>query len=280
MPIGDYARNRYYDPARGRFTTPDPAASGTISRPNSWNRYSYTEGDPVNYNDPEGLFVWNPNYGQPTSPWGGSLFWGSMLPGPVHQPMLGLDGPGGGGGGAGPLKPIGYAGAIKDLLKPNCYKLFGFSSADAAQKAFQGVSFQLTHLGQLQVGPDTSGALETLEGAQPAQNNPGGSNTVQVNYDFNWLDFSSVTAFNVKTNATVQFNYLGGLNAKLGTNMSSSDAANLILLHEFRHTSWLRDVLVCHFAQAIDTKRVDQIHTPPVSKTTVWPVRLYACDMC
>ena len=48
----DYAMNRYYDPARGRFTTADPASSGEISRPNSWNRYSYTEGDPVNYNDP------------------------------------------------------------------------------------------------------------------------------------------------------------------------------------------------------------------------------------
>jgi RHS repeat-associated protein len=57
-----YAKHRYYDSARGRFTSPDPAASGTIARPNSWNRYAYTEGDPVNHNDPDGLFVRNPSY--------------------------------------------------------------------------------------------------------------------------------------------------------------------------------------------------------------------------
>ena len=51
----DYALNRYYDPARTRFTSPDPyVGSGGLSG-DSWNRYSYTEGDPVNQNDPEGL---------------------------------------------------------------------------------------------------------------------------------------------------------------------------------------------------------------------------------
>jgi RHS repeat-associated protein len=58
----DYARHRYYDPARGRFTTADPAASGEVSRPGSWNQYAYTEGDPVNFNDPEGLYIPNPWY--------------------------------------------------------------------------------------------------------------------------------------------------------------------------------------------------------------------------
>jgi len=52
-----YAQNRYYDPARGRFTTPDPAASGKISTPLSWNRYSYVEGDPINLSDPDGLIA-------------------------------------------------------------------------------------------------------------------------------------------------------------------------------------------------------------------------------
>lgn len=32
-------------------------ASGGPSDPSSWNRYSYTEGDPINGNDPSGLFV-------------------------------------------------------------------------------------------------------------------------------------------------------------------------------------------------------------------------------
>ncbi len=102
----DYAQNRFYDPARGRFTSADPAASGTIARPNSWNRYSYTEGDPVNFNDPEGLFIANPWYQTGQNWMSFSLFWGSMLPGPVHQPMLGLDGPGSGGGGLPPCDEL------------------------------------------------------------------------------------------------------------------------------------------------------------------------------
>jgi RHS repeat-associated protein len=52
----DYANNRYYSNAYGRFMTPDPASSsGDPSEPQSWNRYAYTRGDPVNLNDPSGL---------------------------------------------------------------------------------------------------------------------------------------------------------------------------------------------------------------------------------
>jgi hypothetical protein len=49
------ANNRYYSNAYGRFMTPDPyAASGGPSDPQSWNRYAYTRGDPVNRFDPRG----------------------------------------------------------------------------------------------------------------------------------------------------------------------------------------------------------------------------------
>jgi RHS repeat-associated protein len=51
----DYANNRYYSNAYGRFMTPDPyTASGGPSDPQSWNRYAYTRGDPVNRLDPDG----------------------------------------------------------------------------------------------------------------------------------------------------------------------------------------------------------------------------------
>ncbi len=53
----DYADQRYYGNAQGRFMTPDPySASGGTSDPGSWNRYAYTRGDPVNRFDPEGMF--------------------------------------------------------------------------------------------------------------------------------------------------------------------------------------------------------------------------------
>jgi RHS repeat-associated protein len=56
----DYANNRYYSNAYGRFMTPDPYQSnvggpGDPSDPGSWNKYAYTRGDPVNRKDPWGL---------------------------------------------------------------------------------------------------------------------------------------------------------------------------------------------------------------------------------
>jgi RHS repeat-associated protein len=55
----DYADQRYYGNAQGRFMTPDPYfASGKPGSPQSWNRYAYTRGDPVNASDPTGLFLW------------------------------------------------------------------------------------------------------------------------------------------------------------------------------------------------------------------------------
>ena len=44
-----------YASTYGRFNTPDPARSAKAKNPLSWNRYSYTHGDPINRNDPRGL---------------------------------------------------------------------------------------------------------------------------------------------------------------------------------------------------------------------------------
>src|SRR5204862_3146 len=52
----DYAMTRYYANTLGRFLTADPkASSAQPGGPQSWNRYSYTKGDPVNQSDPYGL---------------------------------------------------------------------------------------------------------------------------------------------------------------------------------------------------------------------------------
>ncbi len=57
----DYAHNRYHNPGTGRFLTADPyQASGGPSNPASWNRYSYTHGDPINLKDPTGLSECDP----------------------------------------------------------------------------------------------------------------------------------------------------------------------------------------------------------------------------
>jgi RHS repeat-associated protein len=52
----DYADQRYYNNALGRFMTPDSYyGSAHPSNPMTWNRYSYVLGDPVNYHDPRGM---------------------------------------------------------------------------------------------------------------------------------------------------------------------------------------------------------------------------------
>jgi len=52
----DYADQRYYTSVLGRFMTADPARnSAGPGDPGSWNRYSYTRGDPINRGDAMGL---------------------------------------------------------------------------------------------------------------------------------------------------------------------------------------------------------------------------------
>jgi RHS repeat-associated protein len=54
----DYAINRYYASGMGRFLSVDPGKN-KITAPQSFNRYSYAGGDPVNGLDPKGLSVWS-----------------------------------------------------------------------------------------------------------------------------------------------------------------------------------------------------------------------------
>jgi len=51
----DYMHARFYSQNAGRFFTVDPA-SGKASLPNSWNRYSYVQGNPVALTDPGGAW--------------------------------------------------------------------------------------------------------------------------------------------------------------------------------------------------------------------------------
>jgi hypothetical protein len=53
----DYAEQRYYSSALGRFITPDPyAGSVRLGNPDTWNRYAYVNNNPTNLTDPHGLY--------------------------------------------------------------------------------------------------------------------------------------------------------------------------------------------------------------------------------
>jgi len=49
----DYMHARFYGSLIGRFLSPDPV-NGNPTNPQSWNLYSYVNGNPVNFNDPSG----------------------------------------------------------------------------------------------------------------------------------------------------------------------------------------------------------------------------------
>ena len=52
-----YLRARYYAPEMGRFMSRD-TWGGDQNQPMSFNRWNYTEGNPINYFDPTGHIVW------------------------------------------------------------------------------------------------------------------------------------------------------------------------------------------------------------------------------
>jgi len=55
---------RYFSSSLGRFGSPDPLMnSGRPDDPQSWNRYTYTGNNPLNFTDPTGLYTWSAGLG-------------------------------------------------------------------------------------------------------------------------------------------------------------------------------------------------------------------------
>ena len=84
----DYAQHRWYSSQIDRFTTVDPkAGSADPESPQSWNRYSYVLGDPVNNSDPTGL---DGEEGEELNCYGYGMLWPSdvcdLVAGP-HRPV-------------------------------------------------------------------------------------------------------------------------------------------------------------------------------------------------
>jgi len=102
----------------GRFNSPDPSrASGGPGDPGSWNRYSYVQGDPVNFHDPSGLLQAAPD----------GIEGGDCVHLYVDGISYGCVGGGGGGGGAGGGGGGGFvcmgmwAAGLIPVPDPSCY---------------------------------------------------------------------------------------------------------------------------------------------------------------
>ena len=81
----DYMHARYCKPLLGRFLSPD-IAPGKPGVPQSWNRYVYTEGNPLKYVDPNGRDTTSTtggtSFGDPITDWDAELA--------VSEAMIGL----------------------------------------------------------------------------------------------------------------------------------------------------------------------------------------------
>ena len=209
----------------------------------SWNQYAYTRDDPINRYDPQGL----QDEGFETQVWCPALSTYTSQPncdlagGPPKGPEEGLtycpDGTVVRNGlcpNEVANRPLGFAGANDALAKSDCYKLFGFSSAMAAERFFKGINFETGSFGQLQV-QSVPGGLQIVNGTPPPAESIAQTSTIKVNYSYNWANLASVTATNITTGGSVVIDYLAIINGAIGTNMSAGNLSNLILLHELKH---------------------------------------------
>ena len=235
QPGQDYAMARYYSATSGSFWSPDPGGMKTAdpTDPTSWNRYSYTAGDPVNRLDPTGK-CWE---------WGGEVWVNGLCqddaedcpdrtctPGGGGDPNQNPQG-GGGSGSPGPKVPAGgnytqaqmkalgagFSSALAHVADLPCASLFALGSDNAVSVADNALFNTTYRLVQLPQGPGA--------GAQTVD-----STDVQIN--------TAGVFFNYATNpnGTVTVN----LPSRKGkqTSLTFANAETLqgfILLHELGH---------------------------------------------
>lgn len=235
----DYANNRYYSNAYGRFMTPDPYTnSGRLSDPQSWNPYVYTRGDPVNRLDPVGL---------DDCPSG-------EAPGPNGDGFVCLEetyGPGGPTGGQTPQQqkgsePVGqktaqpsgskftgFQQAINDLSKPDCLNLIAGGTGLTEQQLVQD-------LNKAQV---TTGTTEPGNTAVTFRQNPDGTFTYTYQWAYtsggdiqlNGNYFPNPTQQNINLPDGGTTSLLNLVNKTLNSTLNATQFGALVFLHELSH---------------------------------------------
>jgi RHS repeat-associated protein len=160
----DYADQRYYSNQFGRFMTADRYHSSSgPQQPQSWNRYAYVQGDPINANDPHGMdlcidcfFGDDPDSGSDGDPgcWGGDPF--SPAPpdpfcgqGPFDTPRQ-------------PQKPLLYATFL--LVTGDCYYTSPLTGNEIRRRTYEVLDQNYQPMGN---GIDI---LENIGNVTPAGN--------------------------------------------------------------------------------------------------------------
>jgi RHS repeat-associated protein len=206
----NYADQRYYNSIGGRFLTPDPGGIRTADakNPTSWNRYAYTNDDPVNFNDAAGLFACAVG-GMPCDIYAFlvSMYWPNLTY---------------------PLSPAAVAASYNDAHQ---------SSSQALKSAFDKVSSALRNAANAS-GDLSEHLLDCWAGEEssfdPNATSPGGTHKglFQLNQAA-WTasginaPFTNGNAYNPVTNATAAVDYLNYLLATYVVGTSAYEAGTI-----------------------------------------------------
>jgi|SRR5579871_100621 len=197
----DYAKNRYYSASLGRFLTADPSSANAFTDPGQWNKYSYVGNDPVNFNDPGGLFKCDPN--DPKNPCvtqpvlalaganiSGTAFLAKAKNQARQKPKVVLPRLGSSAFSVNPDQQKRFGLAVKDaynrLKNSHCAGLYGYE--DYGQSTLEGTNYTLGVIFQ----PDsTNYATDTIAATQLVNGKP--TTNVTINFVSSFSIWPQVT---------------------------------------------------------------------------------------
>jgi RHS repeat-associated protein len=261
----DYADQRYYINASGRFLTPEPSRGTNAADPGSWSKYGYVGGDPVNLSDPTGLarcsavgsFTTNSDPDNALNPvttveiqctsFAGSVFAdqfvtfpGGASPGDISNAESSL------GTTVDQAERSNFMSVIEasrqrllSSITDTCAKAIGAKNAARADKRLSRIKITLSDPGPIHVETDPSGHITGLDPNQYLAQYTSGFlrvGSIQFNSSVDWSYPANTFAID-QNGATVLYDATSGLAFQLGIgSMTANQFTDLILLHELAHS--------------------------------------------
>jgi RHS repeat-associated protein len=255
----DYAMNRYYAPQWGRFTTPDPyPASAQLANPQSWNRYSYVENDPVNRTDRSGLFwesasieQWEAGLVGVEGGSGGYLVTTSYTNNGTERTWSEtrfMSGSAGGGGqfvaqpSTAQLLKNSIQSIKERLKKKECAEAIGAKDAEEAIKRVGDLKFEIGNTGGYVLLEPVGSGFAAHKDTPGVANYGRGSGLnplarrVRLNETINWSDPAKSQAINSSTGTLIDYDLLAAAGHELGARVTATDLMDTVLLHEVGHS--------------------------------------------
>jgi RHS repeat-associated protein len=209
---GDEAQARRYEGKHQRFAQPDPwDGSYNLADPQSLNRYSYVENDPVNFVDPSGLTdekgqddcadnpggVCNINYEDDPFDLSDLLPGGGFINYGIFYPIGGGRGGGGGGTGGDPQSPevpmtpdqtAAIRNQIASLLTDKCAKFIDQLVSSQTGKPYDSKNALLTDFNSIRDGKGGFFFGGTVYGGSASGSFANGNGRVRISNTYSFTD--------------------------------------------------------------------------------------------